>query len=78
MLCNMYTLCVWCCCRQLFGEGLNWAGCTLIVLLSQQRRFESLDFSYHVLRVNRSDQKDEVRNGIVSDSKDRINVPLLI
>ena len=30
--------------EQLFGEGLHWAGCTLMVLLGQQRRFEALDF----------------------------------
>ena len=28
--------------EQLFGEGLNWAGAVMIVLLGQQRRF--LDF----------------------------------
>lgn len=52
--------------RELYGEGLNWAGCTLIVLLSQQRRFEALDFSYHILKVNRVDMKDENVKGIVS------------
>lgn len=52
--------------RELFGEGLNWAGCALIVLLSQQRRFEALDFCYHVLKVNRVDMKDENVKGIVS------------
>ena len=52
--------------RQLFGEGLNWAGCSLIVLLGQQRRFEALDFAYHLLRVNRVDQKDEICKGMVS------------
>ena len=25
--------------EQLFGEGLNWAGAVMIVLLGQQRRF---------------------------------------
>jgi len=54
------------CYRQLFGEGLNWAGCTLIILLGQQRRFEALDFCYHILRVNRVDMKDEVIKGTVS------------
>ena len=52
--------------RQLFGEGLNWAGCALIVLLGQQRRFEALDFCYHILKVNRVDMKDENVKGIVS------------
>jgi len=50
--------------EQLFGEGLNWAGCALIVLLSQQRRFEALDFCYHVLRVQRVDGRDEVVQSI--------------
>jgi len=45
---------------------MNWAGCTLIVLLGQQRRFEALDFCYHILRVNRVDMKDEVIKGTVS------------
>ncbi|KAJ8297562.1 hypothetical protein KUTeg_024093 [Tegillarca granosa] len=49
---------------ELYGEGLNWAGCALIVLLSQQRRFEALDFCYHILKVNRVDMKDENVKGI--------------
>ena len=52
--------------RQLFGEGLTWAGCTMIVLLNQQRKFEALDFCYHILRVQRVDGKDEMVKGIVS------------
>jgi cytoplasmic FMR1 interacting protein len=36
------------------------------MLLSQQRRFEALDFSYHILKVNRVDMKDENVKGIVS------------
>ncbi|KAJ8936438.1 hypothetical protein NQ318_015584 [Aromia moschata] len=51
---NEYTV------EELFGEGLHWAGCTMIVLLGQQRRFEALDFCYHILRVQRVDMKDEV------------------
>lgn len=53
--------------RELFGEGLNWAGCAMITLLGQQRRFETLDFCYHILRVQRADGKDENVKGIVSD-----------
>lgn len=52
--------------RELFGEGLNWAGCAMITLLGQQRRFEALDFCYHILRVQRVDGKDENVKGIVS------------
>ncbi|CAF1134865.1 unnamed protein product [Didymodactylos carnosus] len=49
--------------EQLFGEGLNFAGCTIIRLLNQHRRFETYDFAYHLFKVNRSDQKeDEVKN----------------
>ncbi|XP_071452530.1 cytoplasmic FMR1-interacting protein isoform X2 [Hetaerina americana] len=50
--------------EELFGEGLNWAGCTMIVLLGQQRRFEALDFCYHILRVQRVDGKDENVKGV--------------
>ncbi|KAH9489792.1 Cytoplasmic FMR1-interacting protein 2 [Bulinus truncatus] len=45
--------------EEMFGEGLNWAGCVLITLLGQQRRFEALDFCYHLLKVNRHDMKDD-------------------
>lgn len=50
----------------MYGEGLNWAGCLLICLLGQQRRFEVLDFCYHILKVNRVDSEDKVIDGIVS------------
>merc|ERR1719266_3224923 len=45
--------------EQMFGEGLHWAGCVMIVLLSQQRRFECLDFCYHIFRVQRVDGLDK-------------------
>lgn len=51
--------------RELFGEGLHWAGCTMIVLLGQQRKFEALDFCYHILRIQRVDGKDDTVKGIV-------------
>ena len=50
----------------MYGEGLNWAGCLLIVLLGQQRRFEMLDFSYHLLKVNRVDGANDAVEGVVS------------
>ena len=52
--------------EQLFGEGLNWAGCVMISLLGQQRRFEALDFCYHIYRVQKVDGKDGNVKGIVS------------
>lgn len=55
--------------EELFGEGLHWAGCTMIVLLNQQRKFEALDFCYHILRVQRVDGKDDTVKGIVSIHK---------
>ncbi|VDK48795.1 unnamed protein product [Anisakis simplex] len=48
-----------------FGDGLHWAGATIIVLLGQQRRFEVLDFCYHLLRMHRADGKDDLVHGIV-------------
>lgn len=50
--------------EQLFGEGLNWAGCVMITLLGQQKRFEALDFSYHLLKVQRVDGKDDIVRGV--------------
>ncbi|XP_075056193.1 cytoplasmic FMR1-interacting protein 1 isoform X3 [Mixophyes fleayi] len=46
--------------EQCFGDGLHWAGCMLIVLLGQHRRFDVLDFCYHLLKVQKHDGKDEV------------------
>lgn len=66
LLCSISSDALFSVYRQLFGEGLNWAGCALIVLLGQQRRFEVLDFCYHILKVNRVDMKDENVKGIVS------------
>jgi len=37
-----------------FGDGLLWAGCTIIYFLGQQRRFDVFDFSYHILNVEES------------------------
>ena len=55
--------------EQLYGEGLNFAGCTIIRLLNEHRKFETYDFTYHLFKINRSDQKeDEVKN-VVSNMK---------
>jgi cytoplasmic FMR1 interacting protein len=54
--------------EELFGEGLNWSGATMIALLGQHKRFEALDFSYHLLKVQRVDGRDELVRGIVSNS----------
>lgn len=32
--------------EEMFGEGLNWAGLTLLTLLGQQKRFEGKDFYF--------------------------------
>lgn len=51
--------------RQCFGDGLHWAGCMIIVLLGQQRRFAVLDFCYHLLKVQKHDGKDEIIKNVV-------------
>lgn len=60
--------------EQLFGEGLNWAGCTFITLLGQAKRFDVLDFSYHLLKVQRFDGFNEAVEGIVSDTQRYDNI----
>jgi len=40
--------------HELFGDGLFWAGCTIVHFLGQQHRFEVFDFSYHILNVEES------------------------
>ncbi|KAI9101038.1 cytoplasmic fragile-X interacting family-domain-containing protein [Phlyctochytrium arcticum] len=44
--------------RELFGEGLSWAGCTLIHLLSQVDVYTAFDFNNHCLSVQRADRKN--------------------
>ncbi|XP_039270661.1 cytoplasmic FMR1-interacting protein 2-like [Styela clava] len=46
--------------EQLFGDGLHWAACAILILLRQHKRFEVLDFSYHIMKVQKYDMKDEV------------------
>jgi len=40
--------------HELFGDGLMWAGCSIIHFLGQQHRFEVFDFAYHILNVEES------------------------
>ncbi|CAD5111304.1 DgyrCDS622 [Dimorphilus gyrociliatus] len=35
----------------LYGDGLQWMGCSLIQLLGQERKFEVLDISYHIEKL---------------------------
>ncbi|KAK6021251.1 hypothetical protein OSTOST_13078 [Ostertagia ostertagi] len=50
--------------EELFGDSLQWAGMTIIALLGQHRRFEVLDFCYHLHRIQKFDGKDETVNGV--------------
>lgn len=51
--------------RECFGEGLQWAGCTIVTLLGQRNRFEALDFCYHLSRVYEVDSQDADVHGMV-------------
>ena len=55
--------------RELFGEGLQWAGCVLMTLLGQHRRFQMLDFGYHLIKVHKNDMVDKVDKKKGGDSK---------
>jgi len=50
--------------EETFGESLNWAGCTLIVLLNQTHRFDALDFCSHILRVQEVDSRQDIVAGV--------------
>lgn len=52
--------------EELFGDGLIWAGATIISLLNQQQRFEAFDHCYHLLKVNQVDGQSEKVNNVVS------------
>lgn len=41
----------------------------IITLLGQQRRFDILDFSYHLLKVQKHDGKDEIIKSVVSKTR---------
>ena len=64
--------------RMLFGEGLNWAGCVLVMLLGQQRRYQLMDYSYHLLKVHKVDQKDKDCKGVVRQNNNyACNKPII-
>ena len=50
--------------EELFGDGLIWAGCSIISLLGQQQRFEAFDHCYHLFKVNQVDGQSEKVNQI--------------
>lgn len=52
--------------RECYGEGLQWAGCVLMTLLGQQKRFAALDYCYHLVRVNEVDEQEGMVQGHVS------------
>ena len=54
--------------RESYGEGLQWSGCVIMTLLSQQKRFEALDFSYHMTKVYAVDRQEGMVQGYVSAS----------
>ena len=64
---------VFLCFRQCFGDGLHWAGCMIIALLGQQRRFDILDFSYHLLKVQKHDGKDDIIKSVVRQQQEVVS-----
>lgn len=44
--------------RELFGDGLHWAGCAFMVLLNQRERYEMFDITQHLLCVNSVEKKE--------------------
>ena len=46
----------------------------IITLLGQQRRFDILDFAYHLLKVQKHDGKDEVIKSVVSGGHKRLSL----
>lgn len=43
---------------------MQWAGCTIIALLGQQKRFDAFDFCYHMMRVHSVDRQNaEMQQG---------------
>jgi len=63
-----------------FGDGFSWAGCVLLHLLNQHRRFIILDFSYHILKLDslqpmpRTFEKEKKKKGVISDEEKMIPI----
>jgi len=36
---------------EMYGDGINWAGCTIMYLLGQRNRFEAFSFTNHTLDI---------------------------
>lgn len=47
---------------EIFGDSINWAGMAIIRLLNQHRRFDVIDFAYHLLRVYRAEPRPQQQN----------------
>ena len=64
--------------REWCGEGLQWAGCTIMALLGQQKRFDAFDFCYHMMRVHNVDRQDaEIQQGASVSSNYPLSFTLL-
>ena len=50
-----------------FGDGFTVAGCLFIHLLKQRKRFELLDYTYHLLRIN--EHEEMVKYVTAADAK---------
>ncbi|KAI3384937.1 hypothetical protein SNEBB_000126 [Seison nebaliae] len=54
--------------ERIYGDGLFWCGCVLIHLMDQQRRFNLLDFSYHLLQLPVSNSNKRSASSTLSSS----------
>eukprot|EP01116_Phalansterium_solitarium_P006992 TRINITY_DN1943_c1_g1_i3.p1 TRINITY_DN1943_c1_g1~~TRINITY_DN1943_c1_g1_i3.p1 ORF type:complete len:369 (-),score=133.49 TRINITY_DN1943_c1_g1_i3:126-1232(-) len=42
---------------EIFGDGLCWAGITIVHFLGQEQRFNALEFCYHVVNIEETGEK---------------------
>ncbi|ORX54817.1 cytoplasmic FMR1-interacting [Piromyces finnis] len=67
--------------RELYGDGLQWSGCLLILLCNQVKSFIAFDYITHILNVNnynmnkiKNDHRKEKETAVeLSDEKKNIN-----
>ncbi len=64
--------------REIYGDGVVWAGCTLIRLLGQHRRFEVLDYSYHLLRVQKAEPRSSTGGASHGKGKEATKEPIVV
>ncbi|KAJ3384847.1 Cytoplasmic FMR1-interacting protein 2 [Lobulomyces angularis] len=61
--------------REIFGDSLSWAGCTILHCLDQVKLFNTFDYNNHVISVHKAEKKSTnvLNQPVVSMQNPQIN-----